>query len=90
MSEEQMREGQLAAVAQAQEGQQKAIEALAPRHIAALRAVVTSSGFDDVDAFTFDVLGRIGLMTRRKGSKTKTDWQLTDEGRAVLEKHSQP
>ena len=68
---------------------EKAIAALAPRHIAALRAVVTSNGFDEIDAFTFDVFGRIGLMTRPNGGKTKMDWQPTDEGRAALEQHSQ-
>jgi hypothetical protein len=69
---------------------EKDIASLAPRHIAALRAVVASNGLDEFDAFTFDVLGRIGLLTRRKGSKAKTDWLLTDEGRAALERHSQP
>jgi hypothetical protein len=61
---------------------------LAPRQIAALRALVTSNGLDEFDAFTFDVLGRMGLLARPKGSKAKTDWQLTEEGRAALERHS--
>jgi hypothetical protein len=80
MSEEQKRERQLAALAQEQERRQKAIAALAPHQIAALRAVVTSNGLDEFDAFTFDVLGRMGLLMRPKGTKTKTAWQLTDEG----------
>jgi hypothetical protein len=67
-------------LAQEQERRQKAIAALAPHQIAALRAVVTSNGLDEFDAFTFDVLGRMGLLMRPKGTKTKTAWQLTDEG----------
>jgi hypothetical protein len=63
----------------------RAMSNLSPRQIAALRALVTSNGLDEFDAFTFDVLGSIGLLTRRKGSKAKTDWQLTDKGRAALE-----
>jgi Meiotically up-regulated gene 113 len=89
ISQEEKHKRQVAALAQEQERRQKAIAALAPRHITALRAVVTSSGFDEIDAFTFDVLGRMGLLTRPKGSKVKADWQLTDEGRAVLEQHNQ-
>jgi hypothetical protein len=71
ISEEQKRKRQLAA--------------LAPHQIAALRAIVASSGFDEIDAFTFGVLGRMGLLMWPNGTKTKTAWQLTDEGRAALE-----
>jgi hypothetical protein len=65
--------------------QERKIAALAPHQIAALRAVSASCGFDNIDAFTFNVLGHIGLLKRPRGSKAKTDWQLTDEGRAALE-----
>ena len=85
MSKEQQQERQRAALVQAQEKRKKAIAALGRRQIVALRAVATSSGLDDIDAFTFDVLARIGLLIRRKGSKSKADWQLTDEGRAAVE-----
>jgi hypothetical protein len=69
-----MQQRKIAALAQEHETLKKAIAALAPRHIAALRAVVTSNAFDEFDSFIFDVLGRIGLMTGPKGSKTKMDW----------------
>jgi Meiotically up-regulated gene 113 len=99
MTQEQRQERQLAALAQKQQRQlaafaqerernRKAVAALAPHQIAALRAVGTSNGHDKIDALTFDVLGRIGLLMRPKGTKTKTAWQLTDEGRAALEQHS--
>jgi hypothetical protein len=68
---------------------QKDISELAPLHVAALRAVVTSSAFDEINAFIFDVLGRVGLLTRPKSSKAKTDWQLIEQGRTVLARHSE-
>jgi hypothetical protein len=74
---------------QEEERRQEAIAALAPHQIAALHAVSASCGFDSIDAFTFDVLGHLGLLKRPKGRKAKTDWQLTDEGRAALDRHSQ-
>ena len=65
--------------------QERKIAALAAHQIAALRAVSASCGFDNIYAFTFNVLGHIGLLKRPRRSKAKTDWQLTDEGRAALE-----
>jgi hypothetical protein len=69
---------------QDEERRQKAIAALTPHHIAALRAVSTSHGFDQIEAFTFDVLAGLGLLSRPKGSKAKTDWRLTGEGQTAL------
>jgi hypothetical protein len=69
---------------QDEERRQKAIAALAPRHIAVLRAVSTSRGVEQIEAFTFDVLAGLGLLSRPKGSKAKTDWRLTGEGQTAL------
>ena len=41
--------------------QERKIAALAAHQIAALRAVSASCGFDNIYAFTFNVLGHIGL-----------------------------
>jgi hypothetical protein len=69
---------------QDEERRQKTIAALTPHYIAALLAVSTSNGLDQIEAFTFDVLAGLGLLSRPKGSKAKTDWRLTGEGQTAL------
>jgi hypothetical protein len=65
---------------QDEEKRQKAIAALTPHHIAALRAVSTSHGFEQIETFTFDVLGGLGLLSRPKGSKSKNRLAIDQRG----------
>ena len=60
---------------------------LEPHQWAALSAVHSgeSPAFDAIDAFTFDVLARMKLLTRKPGGgKSKRDWQLTELGALAL------
>lgn len=63
------------------------IAGLRTDQFAALRAVQSGApeGFNAFDAFTFDVLGRMGLLRRKPDSrKSKRDWELTDLGTLAL------
>jgi hypothetical protein len=65
------------------------IAGLADNQVTALAAVAASTpeGFEPFDAFTFDVLGRMGLLQRKpNGRKSKRDWDLTAVGRLALER----
>lgn len=68
------------------EKRQRQLESLPPHHVAGLRAV-RNGMVDQIDAFTLDVLGRINLLTRPKGIKKKSAWQLTEDGKLALDIH---
>ena len=62
------------------------LKSLPAHQIAGLRAVEAGT-VDQIDGFTLDVLGRTTLLTRPKGSKAKSAWVLTDDGRLALKIH---
>jgi hypothetical protein len=62
------------------------IKSLPAHQVAGLQAVAAGT-VDQTDGFTLDVLGRMKLLTRPKGSKRKSAWELTEEGRMALEVH---
>lgn len=69
------------------------IAGLQPHQWAALRAVHSreSRAFDATDAFTFEVLARMGLLERKPGGgKSKRDWQLTELGTLAMSRAPSP
>ena len=69
---------------------QRQIESLRPHQISGLRIIASGATeqIDTMDAFTLDVLGRMGLLRRPKGTRGKGAWQLTEEGRVALKLHT--
>ncbi len=57
------------------------------------RAVLDGSeeALAQIDAFTLDVLGRMGFLQRIKGvPKSKRAWQVTELGRSAVDHHKPP
>ena len=65
---------------------QNNIEHLESHHVGTLRAVATKN-LDAAESFLLDVLGRMRLISRPKGVKTKSAWELTELGQRALEFH---
>jgi hypothetical protein len=78
--------GKIAALRRDKRVQQ--IKSLPAHQIAGLIAVEAGTA-ELTDGFTLDTLGRMELLMRLKGNKSKSAWQLTDDGRLAIEMHRQ-
>lgn len=58
-----------------------------PAHQIAGLVAVEAGTVEQTDSFTLDTLGRMELLRRPKGRKSKADWQLTDDGLLALKIH---
>jgi hypothetical protein len=70
------------------ENRMRQLKSLPPHQVVALRKVQVGA-VEQTDRFTLDVLGSMNLLVRPKGSKKKSDWQLTEEGLLALDMHKE-